>query len=325
MSVFPVIDTETTGMNPGEHALVEIAVTEVDSDRRIVLPTRSSFIKPPHPIPPEASSVHHLTDEDVANSPPASEVVLAYLDYPKGTIYVAHNAVFDRGFLEPYIPGARWICTFKAALRVWPSAPNHKNQTLRYWLGIRFQPSGEPHRAGPDTEVTARIFLRLLEEASVEQMLAWTEDPPILPTCPIGRQWRGKPWADVDTGFLEWMLKQADMEPDLKWNARHELDRRVEAARTAWRTTMAEKRAAYLNLALAAITLARSVDDLADWFKTEKDNRENNGVTKDTPEYAQIVAACADRKKTLLAATKHFIPATEIDDDATRDDTEDEA
>jgi exodeoxyribonuclease X len=322
MSIFPVIDTETTGMDPNEHALVEIGVTDVDSERKIVLPTRSSLVQPHGLIPPEAMGIHHITDEMVQNAPPASEVVPELLTYPEGTIFVAHNAQFDRGFLEPYIPGARWICTFKSALRVWPSAPNHKNQTLRYWLGIRFTPSGDPHRAGADTEVTARIFLRLLEEASIEQMLAWTLEPPLFSTCPIGRRWRGKPWADVDVSFLDWMLKQEDMEDDLKWNARHELDRRVEAARAAWRAKMTDKRAAYLVLALAAIELATSVEDLTDWFKSEKENRESNGVTKGTAEYAQIVGECAARKNELLATEQ--LPTTEPTYDD-QPDQEDEA
>ncbi|MNR42339.1 hypothetical protein D3C85_1608450 [compost metagenome] len=56
-------------------------------------------------------------------------------------------------------------------------------------------------------------------------MVAWTKEPRLLPKCPIGK-FRGQPWADVEAGFLNWMLGQPTMEEDLKWNARRELERR---------------------------------------------------------------------------------------------------
>ena len=43
----------------------------------------------------------------------------------------AHNADFETKFFEPMLPV---ICTYKAALRVWPDAPSHSNGALRYWL-----------------------------------------------------------------------------------------------------------------------------------------------------------------------------------------------
>jgi exodeoxyribonuclease X len=57
-------------------------------------------------------------------------------------------------------------------------------------------------------------------------MARWTLEPAALPRCPIGK-FRGRPWEDVETGFLQWMLKTPDMDEDLKWNARRELDSRT--------------------------------------------------------------------------------------------------
>jgi hypothetical protein len=55
------------------------------------------------------------------------------------------------------------------------------------------------------------------------EMIAITKQPRLLPTCPIGK-FKGKPWSQVDAGFLGWMLRQPTMEEDLKWNARREID-----------------------------------------------------------------------------------------------------
>ena len=124
------------------------------------------------------------------------------------------------------------ICTLKAALRVWPQAPGHSNSVLRYWLedegklSLDFDKAMPPHRAGPDAYVTAHILKALLEAgATGKEMVAWTREPRVLPTCPIGK-FRGRQWADVEGGFLSWMLTKDDMEADLKWNAQREIDRR---------------------------------------------------------------------------------------------------
>jgi exodeoxyribonuclease X len=57
-------------------------------------------------------------------------------------------------------------------------------------------------------------------------MVAWTKEPRLLPRITIGKQ-RGAPWSEVETGFLQWMLRQPDMDGDLKWNAERELNRRI--------------------------------------------------------------------------------------------------
>ena len=82
------------------------------------------------------------------------------------------------------------------------------------------------HRAGPDAYVTAWLLVALLNAgATGKQMIAWTKEPKLMPKCPLGK-FRGKPWPEVDAGFLGWMLRQADMDADLKWNAQRELLRR---------------------------------------------------------------------------------------------------
>ena len=191
MTILRVVDIETTGTDPTEHAIVEIAATDVHPERRSAGQTFAHLVKPPHPIPPEAMAVHHILDEDVADAAQANEVVPLVLVPDDEPIYVAHNAAFEMGFLAPWLPDAQWLCTYKATLRVWPEAPSHSNQVLRYWLGIQVL-AGEPHRAGPDTIVTARILLKLLEKASIEDMLAWTKEPPVMPRITIGEH-RGKP------------------------------------------------------------------------------------------------------------------------------------
>lgn len=178
-------------------------------------------------MPPEVRAVHHITLAEVAGLAPFDP---ASVVAPHCAAVVAHNWAFEAAFLGDQQTPA--ICTLKAALRVWPDAPSHSNSVLRYWLedqdllSLDHDAAMPPHRAGPDAYVTAHILKALLAAgATGREMIAWTQEPRLLPTCPIGK-FRGQKWADVEAGFLNWMLARASMEEDLKWNARHELERR---------------------------------------------------------------------------------------------------
>ncbi|MCR5875120.1 hypothetical protein LRS10_13560 [Phenylobacterium sp. J426] len=224
-----VIDYETTGMEPPavviEHGYCDV---ENDGDGWRIGP-RGSFLYRAEAVPPEVRAVHHICAADLHDKPsfdPAGMWSDCLVDGIN--VVAAHNLDFEARFSgEQKLPV---LCTLKAALRVWPEAPAHNNGTLRYWLEdqglIAPEPDAcmPPHRAGPDAYVTAHILLALLTKATAAEMVAWTKEPRVLPTCPIG-EWRGKRWADVDAGFLRWMINKP-VEADLVWNARRELDRR---------------------------------------------------------------------------------------------------
>jgi exodeoxyribonuclease X len=180
-------------------------------------------------MPPEVRAIHHLTLAECQEWDPFDAATI--FTGPPCDAIAAHNAGFETKFFVSPVPV---ICTYKAALRVWPNAPSHSNGVLRYWLEdqgkvtldhVSTQPS---HRAGPDAYVTAHILLALFDAGITgRDMVAWTKEPPVMPTCPIGK-FRGKPWSEVEEGFLGWMLRQPTMEDDLKWNARREINRRAE-------------------------------------------------------------------------------------------------
>lgn len=50
---------------------------------------------------------------------------------------------------------------------------------------------------------------------------------PVATHCPIGREWKGTPWGEVDDGFLNWICSNIDDKPDLVAAARKELDGRT--------------------------------------------------------------------------------------------------
>lgn len=232
-AVIRIVDFETSGFEPPDAQVCEVGICDLTQS-----PEGGWTVGHPHSwlcgvpvIPPEVRAVHHITLAEVQGRSPFNPDALC-ADLSAVSAWAAHNAEFESRFFQS---NALSICTYKAALRVWPEAPSHSNGALRYWLedqgliapdAALCQPA---HRAGPDAYVTAHLLKALFAAgATGKQMVQWTREPRLLPTCPIGKS-RGKPWAEVETGFLGWMLAQPTMEADLKWNAQRELDRRVDA------------------------------------------------------------------------------------------------
>jgi exodeoxyribonuclease X len=227
MPIIRVVDFETTGMHPDAEV--------IEAARSDLIPKADCWtvdepvswlcgVKVNHP---DARATHHIQTHEVMGMPPFDGGRLLESKDPIA-LFAFHYAAFDTKFWTP--PG-KHVCTWKAALRVWPDAPSHSNGALRYWLEDRGEIAVDearawpPHRAGPDAYITAHLLKALLAHQTARQMEAWTREPALLPRLTIGKQ-RGAKWPDVEESFLHWMLKQGDMEIDLKWNAQRELDRR---------------------------------------------------------------------------------------------------
>jgi exodeoxyribonuclease X len=243
IALFTVIDLETTGLAPPA-SVVEIGWTRVYLDTETkaveVSPPQSRLFSPAEPQTPEVVAVHHLTDEMLKGYERCTDddlIAVATEDAPQ--FIVAANSAFETQWFTPEIlkqADGRMphiICTVKAAARLHPEAESHSNQAMRYRLGLDLpdELAMPPHRAGPDSYVTAHILATFIRRGvRVSDLVRWTFEPKLMTRCPIGKEWRGKPWADVDAGFLDWILRQQDMEADIAHWARIELERRRNAA-----------------------------------------------------------------------------------------------
>lgn len=163
MTRLRVIDLETTGMEPPAEIIKFGRTDVVSSATGPVIEFPAAWLyRPVGDIPPETMAVHHITEDDFDHEAVVCTPAMlhaAVWQEPRPDIFVAHNCGFERKFISDAITGAApWICTYKVALHVWPDAPKHSNQVLRYWRGLESDPAlaMPPHRAGPDTWVRGR-------------------------------------------------------------------------------------------------------------------------------------------------------------------------
>lgn len=164
-----VLDTETTGFDPktGDR-LVELACLEIES----YVPTGRSFhvyVDPCRDMPPEAEKVHGLSGAFLRGKPrfEQPEVVDAFLVFVGDSPLIAHNATFDRSFINwelenchrEGIPKCRWIDTLALAKQRFPGMHNSLDALCK-----RFRVSlseREKHGALIDAKLLAAVYLEL--------------------------------------------------------------------------------------------------------------------------------------------------------------------
>ena len=74
--------------------------------------------------------------------------------------------------------------------------------------------------------MTAHLLADLLKITTVEQMIAWTQEPKPMPNVPFGKH-KNVPWTEAPLDYLQWMVRQTDMDQDAVRNAKRELVRRA--------------------------------------------------------------------------------------------------
>ena len=164
-----VLDTETTGFEPKQgHRLVEIACVELHD----FLPTGRSFhcyVDPERDMPPEAEKVHGLSSTFLKGKPKFAhpEVADAFLEFIGDAVLVAHNAGFDRNFVNFELEKAgkagvhesRWIDTLGLAQKRFPGMYNSLDALCkRFNISLAER---DKHGALIDAKLLAAVYLEL--------------------------------------------------------------------------------------------------------------------------------------------------------------------
>lgn len=166
---YAVVDVETTGgPYSGGHRMSELAIYEIRDGA--ITEEYHTLLNPGRRIPPRIEVVTGITNEMVAAAPAFEHVAGEVAERLEGRIFVAHNVRFDWGFVSRELvdalgeaPRVERLCTVQLARKLLPRVRRRNLDALASHFDIRIHPR---HRAHGDALATARILLRLLDEAS---------------------------------------------------------------------------------------------------------------------------------------------------------------
>lgn len=155
-----ILDTETTGTNQATDKIIELGIVIIEycpesGQVYRVLETFDELEYPGMPIPPESTEIHHITDEMVNGKKINDEAVEALMS--DVSLVIAHNAFFDRGFVEARLPLFKkksWACSYAQVPWRAEGFGSSSLEFLAYRFGFHF--SG--HRASIDCHALLEVL-----------------------------------------------------------------------------------------------------------------------------------------------------------------------
>jgi DNA polymerase-3 subunit epsilon len=187
-----ILDTETTGLDSRADKIIELALLVVEVDTATGAAVRvaeayEAFEDPGIPIPPDVSELTGITD-DMVRARKFDETRIAELTR-NAQLVVAHNARFDRPFVEARLPAFAklpWACSI--ADIDW-AAEGRGSSRLEY-LAMKCGWFYDAHRAGMDCHALLSVlnkpmpvsggtgFARLLEAARATSFRVFADGAP---------------------------------------------------------------------------------------------------------------------------------------------------
>lgn len=173
---FAVVDLETTSLEPHTGHIVQIALVLADSSGT-VHDTWCTYVKPPRwpfaGVGP--TEVHGIRRSTLRGAPHAAEALRALATRLAGTVFTAHNADFDLGFVRHHaaahgvaLPDTPVLCTLALSRRLDPGATrSHRLGDLCTRYGVVLN---RAHDALEDARATAGILPHLLAESSITEV-----------------------------------------------------------------------------------------------------------------------------------------------------------
>ncbi len=155
-----ILDTETTSTNYKTDKVIELGMVAFDFCPKTGLigkvhGTFNQLEDPGFPIPAESTKVHHITDDMVKDQLINDDDVNAFVE--DAVIIIAHNARFDRQFVEPrfdIFKTKAWGCSFANIDWSAEGLGSAKLEFLAYRSGFHY----EGHRASTDCHALLEVL-----------------------------------------------------------------------------------------------------------------------------------------------------------------------
>ncbi len=226
--IFVCVDCESTGLDPKQDRIIEIAVATFSLDR--VLQERETLIDPECVIPETSQEIHKISQEMIAGKPKIAEVLPELLKMMEGHILLGHGIAFDialiaaeakRFQIPTEIEKQPFLDTLRMA-RLYGESPINSLQQLRQHFNI--EPQGA-HRAMSDVLVNIEVFKYLAKSfRTVEELFQVLQKPIRLKAMPLGKH-KGRKFEEIPLEYLLW-AERKDFDQDLLYSIRLELKNR---------------------------------------------------------------------------------------------------
>lgn len=170
-----ILDFETTGLSPGGgDRAIEIGAVKIENGQ--LVERFQELMNPGQRISGFIESYTGIDNAMLRDARPCGEVMHDFVDFMGDYNLVAHNASFDKRFLDAELARissgytGQFACSMLAARRICQHAPNHQLGTLVQYLNIPVE--GEFHRALFDSEMTAKLWLAMLDSVGRDYAIA---------------------------------------------------------------------------------------------------------------------------------------------------------
>lgn len=226
--VFVCIDCETTGLDPDNDQIIEVAALRFTFEH--VIADFESLIDPGCDIPETSIAIHHITKEMVAGKPSMHDILPELLAFIGRSVIVGHGVKFDIQLIanaakRHQIPNTLLSNTFLDTLRLarlYGESPVNSLEKLRQHFNIAQEGA---HRAMNDVLVNVEVFKHLCKKfKTLEQVLSALSKPILMKVMPLGKH-KGRLLKDIPIEYLQWAANK-DFDEDLLYSIRVEINRR---------------------------------------------------------------------------------------------------
>lgn len=166
-----VLDFETTGLYPDNgDRVIEIGAVLLRNQE--IVDQFQSLVNPGFFVNREIESITGITNAMLSEAPPAPDVMEKFVKFIDTHPLVAHNASFDRSFLETELGHfgkkrpLNFGCTLQVAKRLYPDVINYKLETLVRYKEIPV--NSQFHRALADAEMAAQLWVKIIEDLKTQ-------------------------------------------------------------------------------------------------------------------------------------------------------------
>ena len=192
------IDVETTGTAPTAARVTEIGIVRMIEGE--VVEEWSSLVNPECSIPEAIQALTGITNDMVRGAPTFAQLRREVMERLEGSLFVAHNARFDYGFMKQEFKRVEMpftadvLCTVRLSRRLFPEAVGHSLDAIVARHGLQGAFSTDPaSRAGRHSALgDARVLWHFVQAiyrahtdaevtAAVKRLLRIPSLPPQLP------------------------------------------------------------------------------------------------------------------------------------------------